>query len=113
MGEYKRVNVSSGRPLEPLANYSRALRCGDMVLQSGTTAIDTEGNIRQLPDGSRWEQDKKGILPSIVEDMLLLRKEYKKLAKEATNEDDKFNINRNVWRYSFYIIRKFFVKLIL
>lgn len=45
MGEYKRVNVSSGRPLEPLANYSRALRCGDMVLQSGTTAIDTEGNI--------------------------------------------------------------------
>ena len=45
MGTYKRVNVSSGRPLKPLANYSRALRCGDMVLQSGTTAIDTNGGI--------------------------------------------------------------------
>ena len=40
-----RINVSSGRPLEPLANYSRALRVGDMVLQSGTTAIDTDGTI--------------------------------------------------------------------
>ena len=45
MGSYKRINVSSGRPLEPLANYSRALRCGDMVMQSGTTAIDTNGDI--------------------------------------------------------------------
>jgi enamine deaminase RidA (YjgF/YER057c/UK114 family) len=42
---YRRINVHSGRPLEPLANYSRALRVGDMVLQSGTTAIDTQGNI--------------------------------------------------------------------
>ncbi len=41
----RRVNVGSGRPLEPLANYSRALRVGDMVLQSGTTAIDTQGNV--------------------------------------------------------------------
>ena len=45
MGNYRRINVSSGRPLEPLANYSRALRCGDMVLQSGTTAIDPSGDI--------------------------------------------------------------------
>ena len=41
----RRINVASGRPLEPLAHYSRALRVGDMVLQSGTTAIDTEGNV--------------------------------------------------------------------
>ena len=60
MGEYKRVNVSSGRPLEPLANYSRALRCGDMVLQSGTTAIDTEGNII-------GENDIGGQVDAIVE----------------------------------------------
>ena len=45
MGTYKRINVSLGRPLKLLANYSRALRCGDMVLQSGTTAIDTNGDI--------------------------------------------------------------------
>ncbi len=45
MGKYRRINVDSGRPLEPLAHYSRALRVGDMVLQSGTTAIDTMGNV--------------------------------------------------------------------
>ncbi len=45
MGTYRRINVDSGRPLEHLAHYSRALRVGDMVLQSGTTAIDTEGNV--------------------------------------------------------------------
>lgn len=41
----RRINVSSGRPLEPLAHYSRAIRVGDRVLQSGTTAIDVEGGI--------------------------------------------------------------------
>jgi len=41
-----RVNVASGRPLEKLAHYSRAVRVGDTVLQSGTTAIDRQGNVR-------------------------------------------------------------------
>ena len=45
MGTYRRINVDSGRPLEHLAHYSRALRVGDTVLQSGTTAIDTQGNV--------------------------------------------------------------------
>ena len=45
MGKYRRINVGSGRPLEHLANYSRALRVGNMVMQSGTTAIDVEGNV--------------------------------------------------------------------
>jgi len=45
MGTYRRINVSSGRPLEHLAHYSRALRVGDTVLQAGTTAIDTKGNV--------------------------------------------------------------------
>lgn len=45
MGTYRRINVASGRPLEALAHYSRALRAGDMVLQSGTTAIDRQGNV--------------------------------------------------------------------
>ena len=41
----RRINVSSGRPLEAKAQYSRALRIGDLVLQSGTTAIDRDGNV--------------------------------------------------------------------
>jgi enamine deaminase RidA (YjgF/YER057c/UK114 family) len=42
----RRVNVASGRQLEKLAHYSRALRVGDTVLQSGTTAIDRQGHVR-------------------------------------------------------------------
>jgi len=46
MGTYRRINVASGRSLEKLAHYSRALRAGDMVLQAGTTATDRQGNVR-------------------------------------------------------------------
>lgn len=46
MGAYRRVNVASGRELERIAHYSRALRVGDTVLQSGTTAIDRQGAVR-------------------------------------------------------------------
>ena len=50
MGTYRRINVSSGRSLEKLAHYSRALRASNMVLQSGTTAIDRQGNVRGVGD---------------------------------------------------------------
>jgi len=40
-----RINVDSGRPLESRAQYSRALRVNERVIQSGTTAIDLDGNI--------------------------------------------------------------------
>ena len=49
----RRVNVASGRQLESLAHYSRALRVGDMVLQSGTTAIDRQGNVHGEGDVAR------------------------------------------------------------
>ena len=53
MGTYRRVNVASGRPLEKLAHYSRAVRAGDTVLQSGTTAIDRQGEVRGEGDIAR------------------------------------------------------------
>jgi enamine deaminase RidA (YjgF/YER057c/UK114 family) len=45
--------VASGRPLENLAHYSRALRVGDTVLQSGTTAITRDGTVRGVGDIAR------------------------------------------------------------
>ena len=50
MATSRRINVASGRSLEKLAHYSRALRVGDTVLQSGTTAIDRAGNVRGVGD---------------------------------------------------------------
>ncbi|GIX47831.1 MAG: hypothetical protein KatS3mg131_2042 [Candidatus Tectimicrobiota bacterium] len=53
MAPYRRINVASGRELEQLAHYSRALRVGDTVLQSGTTAIDRAGNVLGVGDVTR------------------------------------------------------------
>ena len=70
MAGHRRINVTSGRPLEKLAHYSRAVRVGDMVLQSGTTAIDRQGNVRGVGDVAaqvdaimaiaRWSMGKAG-----------------------------------------------------
>jgi enamine deaminase RidA (YjgF/YER057c/UK114 family) len=70
MGTYRRINVTSGRSLEQLAHYSRAVRVGDTVLQAGTTAIARDGNVRgegnitQQVDAimaiARWSMGKAG-----------------------------------------------------
>ena len=46
MGGAERTRVSSGTPWEALAGYSRAVRVGDAVWVSGTTASDEHGNLR-------------------------------------------------------------------
>jgi enamine deaminase RidA (YjgF/YER057c/UK114 family) len=53
MATSRRINVASGRALEKLAHYSRALRVGDTVLQSGTTAIDRAGAVRGVGDAAK------------------------------------------------------------
>jgi enamine deaminase RidA (YjgF/YER057c/UK114 family) len=50
----KRTNFASGSPWEPLRGYSRAVKVGDHLFISGTTALNERGEV--VGQGNAYEQ---------------------------------------------------------
>jgi enamine deaminase RidA (YjgF/YER057c/UK114 family) len=55
----ERTSVSSGTEWEPRVGYSRAVRVGDHVHVSGTTATDDDGDV--VGEGDAYEQTRRAI----------------------------------------------------
>lgn len=66
LSDNERINIASGSPWEPLRGYSRAVRVGDHLYVSGTTAMNSEGEV--IGQGDAYEQTRYII--KVIRDVL-------------------------------------------
>ena len=88
-GRYENVAVVDYKGLYPSLILSHSLSWETQVDRSRAG----EEGIHELPDGSCWDQSKKGLLPLIVEEMFELRDGYKANMNVATSDSERSGWN--------------------
>ena len=88
-GRYEGVACVDYKGLYPSLILSHSLSWETQVDRSRAG----EAGIHKLPDGSCWDQSKKGLLPQIVEEMFELRDEYKGKMKAADSPTERAGWN--------------------
>jgi DNA polymerase elongation subunit (family B) len=97
----QREDLTAATVAPTIAGRHRGVACLDFasmypaIITGANLCVTTKerhagDNIRTVGNGTHWARDRKGILPSIVEDMMDLRKEYKKKMKNAETEEEAF-----------------------
>ena len=100
----KREEMSAALVPDPKAGRWAGVACIDFASMYPQIIVDAnlcittkekkggEG-IRSVGNGTYWNQNKVGVLPSLIKEMMELRKKYKRKMNEAENEDTKFKYN--------------------
>lgn len=100
----KREEMTAAHVPEPKAGRWAGVACIDFAAMYPQIIVDTNlcittkesksgSNIRTVENGTHWNQEKTGVLPSLISEMMDLRKKYKRKMNEAEDEDTKFKYN--------------------
>lgn len=75
----KRINYSSGAPLEQKMGYSRAVRIGEFIFVGGTTSVQPDGSV--YGEGDSYAQVK-----------YILEKQIKMIEQAGGKKEDVYNV---------------------
>jgi|TARA_B110000263_G_scaffold96220_1_gene84078 enamine deaminase RidA (YjgF/YER057c/UK114 family) len=89
-----RERINTGTPFEQVAGFSRAIRVGQTVHVSGTTATDQEGRVLAKGDAAEQTRITLQLIQKALVEAGSSRKDVVRTRMYAVNENDCYRIMR-------------------